>query len=184
MEALLIGIPFFLYIYLRVTLGNDITHQERDEALFAEGILLYNSGDVVKAFRYFEQITLKYRKSATAYFYRAKCHLYFENWEAALIDFEKTLRIDNAIAEAYHQKAICYYQLEDYPNTLFELKRASRMYLDKNVDVLRFIGELEFRRADFESAEKSLKIASELGDNQSAILLQTLFSGNIRNISK
>ena len=56
MEALLIGIPFFLYIYLRVTLGNDITHQERDEALFAEGILLYNSGDVVKAFRYFNSV--------------------------------------------------------------------------------------------------------------------------------
>ena len=39
MEALLIGIPFFLYIYLRITLGKDISHQERDEALFEEGIL-------------------------------------------------------------------------------------------------------------------------------------------------
>lgn len=184
MEALLIGIPFFLYIYLRITLGNDITPQERDEALFQEGIILFEEDEPAKAFRYFEQAVKENPKSATAYFYRAKCHFSFENWEAALIDFEKTLRIDNSIAEAYFQKAICYYQLEDYENALFELKRASRMYLDRNPDVLRFLGELEFRRGDFESAEKSLKIASNLGDGQSQYLLQTLFIGNIRNTSQ
>ena len=116
--------------------------------------------------------------------FRAKCHYYFENWEAALIDFEKILRIDNSIAEAYLQKANCFYMIEDYNTALFELKRASRMFLGKNADVIRFIGELEFRGGDFESAEKNLKIASGLGDNQSKILLQTLFLGNIRNISK
>lgn len=184
MEALLIGIPFFLYIYLRITLGNDITPQERDEARFQEGILLFEHEDFAKAFRYFEQTVKDFPKSATAYFFRAKCHFSFENWEAALEDFEKTLRIDNSIAEAYYQKAICFYQLADYENALFELKRASRMYLDRNAVVLRFIGELEFRRGDFESAEKSLKIASNLGDGQSQILLQTLFLGNIRNPSK
>jgi tetratricopeptide (TPR) repeat protein len=183
MEALLIGIPFFLYIYLRITLGNDITPQERDEALFEEGILLFKLEEFAKAFRYFEQAVMAYPKSATAYFYRAKCHFSFENWDAALVDFEKTLRIDNSIAAAYHQKATCYYELEDYDNALFEMKRASRMYLNRNVDVLRFIGELEFRRGDFESAEKSLKIASNLGDGQSQMLLQTLFLGNIRNTS-
>ncbi len=184
MEALLIGIPFFLYIYLRITLGNDITPQEQDEALFHEGIVLFEREEFVKAFRYFEQAVNNYPKSATAYFYRAKCHFSFENWEAALNDFEKTLRIDNSIAEAYHHKAICYYYIEDYDKALFELKRASRMYLDKNAEVLRFIGELEFRRGDFESAEKSLKIATNLGDRQSQILLQTLFLGNIRNTSQ
>jgi tetratricopeptide (TPR) repeat protein len=184
MEALLIGIPFFLYIYLRITLGNDITPQERDETLFEEGILLFNDGDIVRAFRYFEQVVTKYPKSATAFFYKAKCHFYFENWEAALEDFEKTLRIDNSIAEAYHQKAICYFNLENYENALFELKRASRMYLDKNFRVLRLIGELEFRRGDFESAEKSLKIAAKLGDLESQSLLKMLFLGNIRNTSK
>jgi tetratricopeptide (TPR) repeat protein len=184
MEALLIGIPFFLYIYLRITLGNDTTPQERDEALFQEGIMLFEREDFAKAFRYFEQTVKDFPKSATAYFYRAKCHFSFENWEAALIDFEKTLRIDNSIAEAYFQKAICYYQLEDYENALFEAKRASRMYLDRNVDVLRFVGNLYFRLADFESAEKSLKIASNLGDGQSQHLLQTLFLGHIRNTSQ
>lgn len=184
MEALLIGIPFFLYIYLRITLGKDISHQERDEALFEEGILLYQSDECAKAFRFFEQAINKYPKSATAFFFRAKCHFSFENWEAALMDFEKTLRIDNSFAEAYHHKATCYFQLEDYEKALFELKRASRMYLDKNAEVIRFVGELEFRRGDFESAEKSLKIASNLGDNQSQILLQTLFLGNIRNTSQ
>ena len=184
MEALLIGIPFFLYIYLRISLGNDITPQERDEALFQEGIKLFESDEYAKSFRYFEQAINKYPKSATAYFYRAKCHFSFENWEAALIDFEKTLRIDNSIGEAYYHKAICYYQLEVYDKALYELKRASRMYLDRNADVLRLMGELEFRRGDFESAEKSFKIASGLGDGQSQILLQTLFLGNIRNTSQ
>lgn len=97
-----------------------------------------------------------------------------------MIDFEKTLRLDNTIPEAYWLKANCLYMLEDYASALFELKRASRFYLDKNADVLRSIGELEFRGGDFESAEKNLKIASNLGDSQSAILLRTLFIGNIR----
>jgi tetratricopeptide (TPR) repeat protein len=181
MEALLIGIPFGIYIYLRIYLGNDITPQERDEVLFNEGILCFQNEEYVKAFRYFDNAVAKNPKSATAYIYRAKCHFSFENWEAALEDFEKTLRIDNSIAEAYYQKAICYYNLEDYGNALYEAKRASRMYLDRNADVLRFIGNLEFRRGDFESAEKSLKIASNLGDTQSQALLYTLFLGNIRN---
>jgi tetratricopeptide (TPR) repeat protein len=184
MEAMLIGIPFLIYIYLRIRLGNDISPQERDEALFQEGIKLFESDECAKSFRYFEEVIKDYPKSATAYFYRAKCHYFFENWSAALDDFEKILRIDNSIAEAYLQKANCFYKLEDYKMALFELKRASRMYLGKNADVIRFIGELEFRSGDFESAEKSLKIASSLGDNQSLILLQTLFLGNIRNISK
>lgn len=181
MEALLIGIPFGIYIYLRIYLGNDITPQERDIALFAEGIELYENEDFAKSFRYFDEAVKKYPKSDTAYFYRAKCHSSFENWEAALDDFEKTIRIDNSIAEAYHQKAICYFNLEDFGNALYEAKRASRMYLDRSADVLRFIGNLEFRRGDFESAEKYLKIASNLGDTQSQTLLYTLFLGNIRN---
>lgn len=177
---MLIGIPFLIYIYLRIRLGNDITPQERDEALFKEGIDLYHNEACAPAFRYFEEKVLNYPKSAVAYFYRGKCHYYFENWEAALIDFEKTLRLDNTIPEAYWLKANCLYMLEDYAASLFELKRASRFYLDKNADVLRSIGELEFRGGDFESAEKNLKIASNLGDSQSAILLRTLFIGNIR----
>jgi tetratricopeptide (TPR) repeat protein len=184
MEVMLIGIPFLIYIYLRIRLGNDISDQERDEALFVDGIELLNQEDYVKAFRYFDNAIKEHPKSATAYFYRAKCHYYFENWEAALNDFEKTLRIDNSIAEAYLNKANCFYMLEDYETALFELKRASRMFLGKNADVIRFIGELEFRGGDFESAEKNLKIASSLGDRQSYILLQTLFIGNIRIISK
>ncbi len=175
MEALLIGIPFGLYIYLRITLGNDISPQERDEALFREGIIDFEAGEDVKAFRYFEKVILKFPKSATAYLYRGKCHFSFENWEAAIIDFEKTLRIDNSIAESYYYKAICYYKLEEYELALFEFKRASRIYLDKNSEVLRMIGELEFRRGDFENAEKSLKIASNLGDEESQKLLKSLF---------
>jgi tetratricopeptide (TPR) repeat protein len=184
MEAMLIGIPFLIYIYLRIRLGSDISPIERDEILFSEGIKLFEMGECVEAFYYFDDAVLKYRKSATAYFYRAKCHYYFENWDAALVDFEKTLRIDNSIPQAYQQKANCYFYLEDYKMAIFELKKASRMYLDKNADVLRFLGELQFRIADFESAEKSLKIASRLGDSQSTVLLQTLFLGNIRNISR
>lgn len=184
MEVLLIGIPFLIYIYLRIRLGGDISPQERDESLFAEGILWFQKDEIVRAFQYFDEKTIRYPKSATAFFYRAKCHYYFENWEAALNDFEKTLRIDNSIAASYQLKANCFYYLEDYKMALFELKRASRMYLGKNAEVIRLIGELEFRSGDFESAEKNLKIATGLGDSQAKILLQTLFLGNIRNISK
>ncbi|RYU97293.1 tetratricopeptide repeat protein [Emticicia agri] len=183
MEALLIGIPFLIYIFLRIRLGNDITPQEYDEIIFKEGVDAYKSADYLTAFRYFDAEVYEYPKSSTAYLYRGKCHYYFENWEAALADFEKSMRLDNSLAETFYWKGLCHYQLEDYNLSLFELKRSSRMYLDKNAEVMRFVGELEFRKADFESAEKSLKIAAELGDNKSNILLQTLFYGNIRKAS-
>ncbi|UTA66136.1 MULTISPECIES: tetratricopeptide repeat protein [Emticicia] len=175
MEALLIGIPFMIFIYLRIRLGQDVTPQEYDEILFKEGVVYYNNADYLAAFRYFNLAVLNYPKSSTAYLFRGKCHYYFENWEAALADFEKSIRIDNALAETFRWKALCHYHLEDYKMSLFELKRASRMYLDKNPEVMRMIGELEFRTADFESAEKSFKIAARLGDNQSTQLLKTLF---------
>ncbi len=183
MEALLIGIPFLIYIFLRIRLGNDVSPQEYDEIIFKEGVEAYKSADFVAAFRYFDAEAIEYPKSSTAYLYRGKCHYHFENWEAALTDFEKSIRLDNSLAEPFYLKGLCYYQLEDYNLSLFELKRASRMYLDKNPAVIRLIGELEFRKADFESAEKSFKIAAELGDSKSNILLQTLFYGNIRKAS-
>lgn len=183
MEALLIGIPFLIYIYLRIRLGKDITPQEYDEIIFKEGIEAYKSADYVAAFRYFDTEVNEYPKSSTAYLYRGKCHYHFENWEAASEDFEKSIRLDNALAETFYWKGMCHYQLEDYSLSLFELKRASRMYLDKNAEVIRFIGELEFRKADFESAEKSFKIAADLGDSKSYILLKTLFYGNVRKAS-
>jgi len=180
MEALLIGIPFLIYIYLRITLGNDISPQEYDEIIFKEGIGFYQAENYVEAFRYFDDEVKSYPKSSTAYLYRGKCHYYFENWEAALFDFEKSIRLDNAFGETYYWKSLCHYQLEDYKMSLFELKRSSRMYLDKNAEVIRLIGELEFRSADFESAEKSFKLAAGLGDSKSNILLQTHFFGNIK----
>ncbi|MBA4853610.1 M48 family metallopeptidase [Emticicia sp. BO119] len=164
-------------------MGNDISPQEYDEIIFKEGIEAFKSADYVTAFRYFDGEVHEFPKSSTAYLYRGKCHYYFENWDAALADFEKSIRLDNALAETFYWKGMCYYQLEEYTLSLFELKRSSRMYLDKNATVIRLIGELEFRKADFESAEKSFKIAAELGDNKSCLLLKTLFYGNIRKAS-
>jgi hypothetical protein len=74
MEVMLIGIPFLIYIYLRIRLGNDISDQERDEALFVEGIELFNQEDCLKAFLYFDNVIKEYPKSAIAFFYRAKFH--------------------------------------------------------------------------------------------------------------
>ena len=183
MEALLIGIPFLIYIYLRIRLGGDTTPQEYDEIIFKEGIDAYNSGDFVRAFRYFDLEVIEYPKSSTAYLYRGKCHFYFENWEAALTDFEKSIRLDNSLAETYYLKGLCLYELEEYKMSLFELKRASRMYLEKKSLVMRMKGELEFRTADFESAEKSFKIAAQLGDSKSNQLLRTLFYERSRKAS-
>ena len=67
MEALLIGIPFLIYIYLRIRLGNDVSPQEYDEIIFKEGIDAYKSGDYLSAFRYFDAEVHEYPKSSTAY---------------------------------------------------------------------------------------------------------------------
>lgn len=183
MEALLISIPFLVYFYLRIRLGSDISPQEYEEIVFKEGIKYYNAHDFVKAFRYFDREIKEYPKSSVAYLYRGKCHYHFENWEAALGDFHTSVELDSSLAEPVYWRGLCHYHLEEYHVALVELKRASEMYQDKNPEILRLIGKLEFRNANFESAKQRFRIAASLGDNQSNILLQTLFYSNIQKAS-
>lgn len=171
MEAMLIGIPFLIYVYFRIRFGNDKTNFEFDSELFSEGVNLFDSEDYAKAFRYFDTAITSKPKSSFCYFFRGKCHFVFENWEAALNDFEKAIRLENTVGEIFHYKAICLHHLDRYKEARIALKMASRLFLDKNSEILLFLANVEIRLVDFESAKKTLKLASDLGDSNANKLL-------------
>jgi tetratricopeptide (TPR) repeat protein len=133
MELFFIILPTFIHAWLM----GDLTRTDEDQAMkiFGEGIILFESGQIAQSFRYFKSKEIQNPKSAILYYYLGRCHFEFENYEAALKDFDKALRLDTTIRDFYFYKAMCHYYLEDWQAAKFQLKKASRFYFDKNEEL-------------------------------------------------
>lgn len=165
-ELLFFLIPSFLHGVLMGDFSLTETPEQKAKKPLLLGIQLFETDNVPAAFRFFDEAITKFPKSAYAYFYRAKCHLHFENYDAALSDLQKSLRLDNSIRETYLLKADCHFDMEDYDLAFLEYKRACQFYLDKNAEIRRKMGELELRKGNFASANESFRKAANLGDPQ------------------
>lgn len=139
-----------------------------------KGIEMIEKEDFLGAFYFFNEIINTQPKNFLAYFFRGRCHFFFENFEAAHLDFEKSIRLDNTFAEAFEYNAKSLYLLEKYEESLKNFKRFSRKLNDKNAEILRIIGELEIRTNDFDSARKTLKLAIDLGDKKAKYLYENI----------
>ncbi len=174
MELLFFMLPSFLHGWLMGDFSFSETDDERLRKPVNKGILLFNEGKIAEAFRFFCEEEKKYPNCAYLYLYRAKCHLFFENYTAAIPDLEKSLRLETTIAETYSLLADTYYKIESYDAALAMYSRASRMYLEKNAAIERMIGELQMRKGNFEGAYKNLLLAQKLGDTSAQDLLLTI----------
>lgn len=166
MELLLFLLPSFIHGVLMGDYSLTKTPEQQAKKPLLEGISLFENNNVPAAFRFFDKAVIDFPKSAYAYFFRAKCHFYFENFDAALPDLIKSLQLDNSIRETYLLKADCHFNLADYAEAMLEYRRASQFFLDKNGQIKRRIGELELRKGNFKSANDSFKKAADLGDEQ------------------
>lgn len=174
MEILLFLFPSFLHGVLMGNFSLTETPEEQAKKPLLEGITLYEEEKVPAAFRFFEKIVVEYPKSAYGFLYRAKCHFYFDNYEAALLDLKKSLQLDNSIRETYLLKATCHFNMEDYDAAMLEYRRASQFYLDKNAEARRRIGELELRKGNFKSANDAFTKAAQLGDDEAKSYLSRM----------
>lgn len=174
MELLLFLLPSFLHGVLMGDFSLTETPEEQAKKPLLLGIQFFESENVPAAFRFFENFIKENPKSAYAFLFRAKCHYYFENYEAALPDLVKSLRLDNSIRETYLLKANCHFELEEYDNAMLEYRRANQFFLDKNAEIKRKIGDLELRKGNFESAKTSYEKAAELGDSQAQTFLSQM----------
>jgi len=174
MELLFFLFPSFIHGVLMGDFSLTETPEQQAKKPLLEGIDLYEKEEIPAAFRFFEQVVISHPKSAYAYLYKAKCHFYFENYEAALQDLKKSLQLDNSIRETYLLKATCHFNIEDYDEAMLEYRRASQFYLDKNAEVRRRIGELELKRGNFKSANDAFAKAAELGDNEAKSYLTNM----------
>lgn len=180
MEILFFLLPSFLHGVLMGDFSLTETPEQQAKKPLLAGIELFERGDIPAAFRFFDKIIQEYPKSAYAYLYRAQCHFYFENYDAALPDLVKSLRLDNSIRETYLLKANCHFNMEDYDQAMLEYRRASQFFLDKNAQIRRRIGELELRKGNFKSASDSFKKAVDLGDAEAKNYLNQM-NGYYRN---
>ncbi len=139
MELFFFLLPSFLHGMLMGNFSLTETPEEQAKKPLLEGIALFDNEQIPAAFRFFEQAVSDFPKSAYAFLYRAKCHAYFENYEAALPDLCKSLQLDNSIRETYLLKATCHFDMEDYDAAMHEYRRASQFYLDKNAEAKRRI---------------------------------------------
>ena len=174
MELLFFLLPSFLHGVLMGDFSLTETPEQQAKRPLLKGIKLYDNEDIPAAFRFFEQAIVDHPKSAYCYLYRAKCHFYFENYEAALPDLIKSLRLDNSIRETYLLKADCHFSMENYDEAMIEYRRASQFFLDKNAQIRRRIGELELRKGNFKSASDAFQKAADLGDDQAQNYLNNM----------
>ena len=174
MEVFLISIPFTIYELYWVFFCDHETKSDKDKIRFFEGITLSLSSSYLECWQYFNDKVQQFPKSAIAHFYLGKCHAFYENFPAAIESFQQSLNLDNTLRDTYFEKAKAHFAIEEFDESLFELKRATWHFHDKNTEVLLMKAKLEIRQGDFESAEKSLILAIKLGDEDANFLLQKI----------
>jgi tetratricopeptide (TPR) repeat protein len=174
MEILMILLPKFFVDWLTGEFDFSEEDYLEEKKQITNGIELIEKEDFLNAFYFFNQFIGDSSKNFLAYFYRGKCHFYFENYEAATTDFEKSIRINNTFVEAFEMNAKSLYLIENYEDSLKYYRRFSRKQDDKNADILCIIGELEIRTNDFDSARKTLQSAIKLGDSKAKNLFDNI----------
>lgn len=162
MELLLFLVPSFIHGWLMGNFSFTETEEEMATKPIMQGVDLYNAGKIAEAFRFFEDQSGQKLKIPYLHLYLGKCHYHFENYEAAVGAFEQCIRLDSTIREGYYYKAKCFYNLQEWQKACFELKKASRLHLDRNPELLRLLAEVDYRLGNFENARKNLRIAFDL----------------------
>lgn len=175
MEFFLFILPVFLHFLISGDLKKQYPEEYSGKKSFSVGVSLFESEMISEAFIYFKNKQEEFPKSAFVQLYLAKCHLYFENFEAAKLCLEKSRRLNNEIRETYFLIALVEYKQKNWEKAYFEFLKASRIHLDKEPLILRYLGELNLKFGNFVEARKNLKIAFDLGDKEAEKLLKGYF---------
>ncbi|MFN4085655.1 MAG: tetratricopeptide repeat protein [Spirosomataceae bacterium] len=165
MELLFFLIPSFLHGWLMGEFSFTETEEDRQKKPVKQGITWFESGNIPAAFRFFQENEPLYPKCAYLFFYRGKCHAHFENFEAAIPDFEKALRLETTVPDFYVELAKAYAGAKRLEEAISMFKRASRMYLDQSAEIERNLGEVQLQKGDYAAAYANFKSAEALGDS-------------------
>lgn len=164
MELLFFLIPSFLHGWLMGEFSFTETEEERQKKPVKQGITWFESGNIPAAFRFFQENEPLYPKCAYLFFFRGKCHVYFENFEAAVPDFEKALRLETTVPDFYVELAKAYAGAQRLEESVHMFGRASRMFLEKSAEIERMMGEVRLKKGDYKQAYQNFKSAEALGD--------------------
>ncbi|GAB3276321.1 hypothetical protein GCM10027347_49990 [Larkinella harenae] len=172
MEVALLGLFFFLFLFIRYFVVDHETPAEKDRRRFLEGIQFVQQHRYDEAFRFFDEAVQQNPKSSIAFAYRAKCHLRNENIYSALFDLTCALSLDNTVAESYLDKGIALYQLNRFQEAFNEFDKAVWYFRGQQPDAMRWRALAGIQLDRYNQARADLIRAIELGDENSAYLLK------------
>lgn len=120
----LVVLAFFGYIYYLRNYADLRTASEKEATTLSEGIKLYESGQIDKAYAYFDSKIGQKPKSCIAYLYRGLCQKSLGNPEAAIADIQAGLSYDDQVFMLHLELGKCYLEQNEPQQALKALNKA------------------------------------------------------------
>jgi tetratricopeptide (TPR) repeat protein len=171
--AILLSIPFLV---LRYYFHDHDTPADKDRRRFAEGVGLVQARQYDEALAYFLLMARQFPKSALLHQLKGRCNLGLGNFYSALYDFTVSLTLDNTLPETYLFKGQAHYQLTEHQAAFQEFDKAVWHTRSLNADALRWRALSRLHLGQTEQARQDLEKALQLGDENAAFHLNTLFT--------
>jgi Tfp pilus assembly protein PilF len=170
-ETFLLSFLFLLYFVIRYYITDHDTALDKDRKRFAEGIALFEAGDVAAAHVYFDQKVKENRKSALAYAYRGKCNRKDDNLYSAMYDFTEALSFETTLDDVHLEKGILHYEFHEYNDAFLSFDKAVWFSHGELPEAFRWRALARLKLHQLSQAENDLRKAVALGDEDAAFVL-------------
>jgi tetratricopeptide (TPR) repeat protein len=130
-----------------VVVGVPAQADVRSHALYARGLIPFNSGQWQQAYRLFDQAVQTDRTDALALYYRGLTQVRLNQTAAAIKDFEQALTLDPSLAHAPLDLGIAYFDTGQFAAAKTWLERAYKQGNERLVCAF-FLGVTLYRLGD------------------------------------
>lgn len=157
----LVVIAFFGYIFYLRNYADLRTTSEKEEAALAEGIGWFRSGQIAKAYPYFDGKIRQKPKSCVAYLYRGLCKKELGDNAGALKDIQTGISFDDQMYSLHLESGKIYLEEREPESALSALNRAVSLSEERDAapyqwraKAFRLLGRESEAHADEEHAER------------------------------
>lgn len=133
----------------------------------------YIEAEYVSAAFLYEKISEQKRNDDIALLRLGICNLYLFNHQKALQSFDMALKINSRNGTTYFNRAICYFDLEQYDNAIIDFKKA--MELDTDYVLYSSIGACYYWKEEYRKAIEFYDLAIAINNSDDCITKDNLY---------
>jgi tetratricopeptide (TPR) repeat protein len=166
----LVVIAFFGYIYYLRNYADLRSPSEKEAAALAEGIALFDRGQIEEAYAYFDAKIRQKPKSCVAYLYRGLCEKRRGNAESAIKDIQSGLSYDDQVYTLHLELGKLYLEQGQFEQALTALNKAVSISEETSEDpyhwraiALRQLGREQEADNDAEHENELRKLLKDSG---------------------